>query len=62
MWDKVPKADLNLILDPLVVIDKDYNVVFANDTAKEVFGEIKESQKCYSYKTFARKPFALAKG
>jgi len=40
---------LDLLLDPVVVIDKDYRIVFANKGAKELFGNPQENQKCYSY-------------
>jgi len=39
---------LNLILDPIVVIDKDYNVVFANAEAVKQFGKNK-NLPCYKY-------------
>ncbi len=29
--------NLDLILDPLVVIDKDYNIVYSNESAKKNF-------------------------
>jgi len=41
--------DLDLILDPLVVIDKDYNIVYSNESAKKTFGEPKGNVKCYAH-------------
>ena len=40
---------MDLLLDPVVVIDKDYRIVFANRGAQKLFGTPQESQKCYSY-------------
>ncbi|HIO42220.1 MAG TPA: EAL domain-containing protein [Aquifex sp.] len=49
------KQCLDLILDPLVVIDSDYNVVGLNSAAEEVFGDFKGG-KCYEYIFGFKKP------
>ena len=40
---------LDFILDPVVVIDKNYNVLHLNSSAERSFGEFEEGQKCYEY-------------
>jgi len=40
---------LDLIGDPVVVIDKDYNIVYSNEGAKKIFGKPKGSVKCHTH-------------
>ena len=42
------KLSLEIIKDPLVVIDKDCNIVYINSAAKELLGNIEGKVKCYS--------------
>jgi len=44
-----PFEGLDLLLDPIVVVDKNYRVLFTNKKAKEIFGEPNDNQPCYRY-------------
>ena len=37
------------ILQAIVIIDKNYNIVFSNEKTKKVFNEIPEGKKCYEF-------------
>ena len=56
MDNKERKSSLELVRDPVVVVDEECNVVYLNEKAKELFGPLKEGQKCYSYIFDFQKP------
>ena len=53
---EAPKWDLELIKDPVVVIDKDYNLLYLNGAAKRLFGTPGGNKKCYEHLFGFKKP------
>ncbi len=51
-----PKWDLELIKDPVVVIDGNYNIRYLNRAAKELFGTPEGEKKCYEHLFGFKKP------
>jgi hypothetical protein len=44
-WQKLVKE----YTDPIVVVDKGYNIAYANDAARQFFGDWGSDTRCYSY-------------